>query len=466
MRALPHRADVSQMSIHPKGGHLLTIATNRELTIWDLDREEPMPWTGSRQEVTCAAWLAEGTRIALGTGAGSVEIREFPNGELRRQLDHPGGLRTLAISPNGRWLALGGATVRVWDLQSESYVTPPLEYEALTLTFTPASDRLVAGCADNTVRMFALPGGAKFDQEAPHRVTKPGFFAAPLPPLFIKGGSEFVTVLNDKEVGCWNTETGKRLWTISYKTGGREPLILAMAADPEQSRLAVGGYSGARIWDIDKKAEPKELAAVLPHLNFVTAMTVSPNGQILLTASEDNTCRLWSLADGEPIGPSVRHQAGLRLAAFTPDGGRFITSQGDGLVRVWAVPQDHPRDHAMKIPGLPSSARMSLSGRSVLATGAGYQDPPMGLRETRVFEVASGEPAGKPLVVGGLLVNAALAPETPQALTLCALLKTADERSQVNVAPAGTAGRAQFWNWQTGEAQFAPLPMLTGAADS
>ncbi|MBI1831524.1 MAG: protein kinase [Planctomycetes bacterium] len=475
LRALPHDHEVTHLAFHPGGKYLLTTMVwvhekkrENQLTIWDLDGERAYAWPGTTQDVVAAAWTPKGDRLVAGTPSGRVEIRTFPAGVLERTLDHGGDLHSIAISADGRWLALGGISARVWDLADGAYATPPLVHPGVVLTtsFSSAGDRLVTSCTDRKARRFRVPGGEPVGGETRHQAWDSRYPAPPMAPVFVHQGREFLTVLDNATAAWWDADTGALIGSkpfadavreIPFHTPGSSPLILAMAANPQQTRLVIAGHSGARIWDVDRA---EQIDVELKHINYVTALAISPNGETFLTASEDRTVRLWSLDDGRPLGPYLRHQASLRLAAFSPDGTRFATAQVDGLVRVWAVPRGHPRDHRMAIGGAPTNARISRSGRFVLPTGAGYQSEVIGsLRHAQVFDIVTGKAAGKRLNIGGLLVNAALNPEFPQAMTLCALGTIREKRDEKEVMPLGTAGHAQLWNWQTGEPLFEPIRM-------
>jgi WD40 repeat protein len=64
----------------------------------------------------------------------------------------------------------------------------------------------------------------------------------------------------------------------------------------------------------------------------------SPDGRFVLTGSHDDTARLWSARDGEPLSPPLHHNGDVKCAAFRPDGGAVATGSADGTVRLWEVP--------------------------------------------------------------------------------------------------------------------------------
>jgi hypothetical protein len=55
----------------------------------------------------------------------------------------------------------------------------------------------------------------------------------------------------------------------------------------------------------------------------------------VVTASNDNTARLWDAASGEPVGEPMKHQSDVNSAQFSPDGQRVVTASNDNTARLW-----------------------------------------------------------------------------------------------------------------------------------
>src|ERR1041385_8800995 len=67
----------------------------------------------------------------------------------------------------------------------------------------------------------------------------------------------------------------------------------------------------------------------------VVAVAFSPDGTRVVTASSDQTARVWEARSGLPVTPSLVHQGGLNAVAFSPDGTRVVTASADQTARVW-----------------------------------------------------------------------------------------------------------------------------------
>ena len=78
------------------------------------------------------------------------------------------------------------------------------------------------------------------------------------------------------------------------------------------------------------------------HEEAVIDAAFSPDGRHVLTASWDNTARVWDAADGQPISPPLKHEGHVFHAALSPDG-RYALTAGDDNTRgsgMW--PKENP----------------------------------------------------------------------------------------------------------------------------
>ena len=83
------------------------------------------------------------------------------------------------------------------------------------------------------------------------------------------------------------------------------------------------------------RRELHTLEAILPHTEGVLSVAVTPNGQLVLTASKDRRAQLWDMQTGNPFGEPLLHDGDVHEVAFTRDGGHVLTASFDQTVRLW-----------------------------------------------------------------------------------------------------------------------------------
>lgn len=78
----------------------------------------------------------------------------------------------------------------------------------------------------------------------------------------------------------------------------------------------------------------RPLAPPVPHQLGVRDVAISPHGELFVTASFDNTARLWDSLTGRAVGPALAIRAWAVSAAFRMDGGAVLVGSGDGTARL------------------------------------------------------------------------------------------------------------------------------------
>ncbi|HEY9726455.1 MAG TPA: AAA-like domain-containing protein [Chroococcales cyanobacterium] len=80
----------------------------------------------------------------------------------------------------------------------------------------------------------------------------------------------------------------------------------------------------------------KEFNRLEGHSEGVISVSFSPNGQMIASASNDKTIKLWSL-DGKELQTLKGHGSGVISASFSPDGQMIASASNDKTIKLWSL---------------------------------------------------------------------------------------------------------------------------------
>ena len=123
------------------------------------------------------------------------------------------------------------------------------------------------------------------------------------------------------------------LGTVSVAAGAIDDAGMLAAFSPNGKRaVTASNDQTARVWDARSGRAPATLAG---HRGVVRTPAFSPDGKRVVTASYDKTARVWDAGSGRALATVIGHKDVVNTAAFSPDGQRVVTASQDKTARVW-----------------------------------------------------------------------------------------------------------------------------------
>jgi len=245
-----------------------------------------------------------------------------------------------------------------------------------------------------------------------------------------------VDTLDSREDTFDSRDGAGAMWSAVYSNDGK--------------RIATVADGIVKVFD----AATHATVATLRHEAPVTAAAFSPDGRWIATASRDKSGRIWNIEQGNSTISLTGHTGMLTSIAFSPDGHSVLTASTDKTARLWnAASGNLIREYTHQ--GVVWSAAFSAEGDRVVTTSweeAAKADPPVTFKgAVRVWKTDGDTPI--PILTipappipsrwgESWMLDAQFSPDG-----LCTL---EDGTAGTCIVTAGTDNTARIWNADSG----------------
>lgn len=272
---------------------------------------------GDSVPVSCRGSFEELQPITAANAGGLAQITTLGDGTVP--------VSSVAFSPDGRLVAAGmmDGTLHIWSMvTSEEVITKTrLIGGATSVAFGSGGYNLVAGTGGGRVELYGMPAGDASGTPNRHSTTVESV-AFTAEGFFIASGALDGSLM------------------LADLVGGRsgEPIVAADPALPitsiafsqDETKLAAGGGSTIRVWDV---ASATVTATLDAEISDILTLAFSPDSTMLIYGGADPSVWVWDLA-GDTHTLLDGHSVSVNALAYSPDG-TLIASGDANAVRVW-----------------------------------------------------------------------------------------------------------------------------------
>ena len=316
------------MDFSEDGQYILTVAGDNIVRLWAAETGT-VQWMHHDANISQAFFAVDDTQVVLIKRDQSVSVYAVDDYQMLRSFEAAADtIGPAAISPDGRWLAVGteAGHVIVWDLETET-MTFDVEAHIFPLRDLVFSDngRLLATIsAERTVRVWDTASGQT-------EAVLAGFDTRPYTAAFSPDNGQIAIGLADS-VRVWTIAGGQLLQTIVTTPGAAVYELVYSAAD---QLLGGGGVDVVSVWD----AGTGDLyAGLLGHNENFHSMALNPTHDLLVTTALPGHAYLWNMTNPNQRVELSAQEDQVSMVGWTGDGRVLVLAAADGALYFWGVP--------------------------------------------------------------------------------------------------------------------------------
>lgn len=323
------------MAMSSDGKQLATAVDGTgSLQLWDFDAGRITKTLDAHPtEIIALCYLGSSLVTASAKTIKRWNLETFEAIEVARS----SSLSALACAAKGDWIAFGTREGEALIAPEEGEVVKlgRAKRRITTISISPDSSRFAFGSADESILLWSPPKPGK-------KAGKPVVIAAhdkhTARLAFSSDGQRLFSSGGDWWFRIWNPKNGEMLEEIPGVDGLEGQL---MTLSPDNTMMISWSQHGkergseaGRWWLWDAKSG-ELLLEPIRHRGPLTAIRFSPNGEMLATAGDDRTVRLWDPATGKENDRLDGAEGSVNAIAFSNEGLTLLSAGTGAKLRAW-----------------------------------------------------------------------------------------------------------------------------------
>ena len=356
-------------------GSLIAIQSGIGVYFYDTRTFEQVRFVDTYQEPRSMTFSNDGSLFALATRSvdkGTVIVYKVSSWEkvCTFTFQHEVGA---AFSPDGSVLATFGSNLQLWSLPTGKKVRTISEHPCWAISFSPDGKIIVGSDEPGTLKLWDVETGKELKVLGEsQRGTD-----IPIPTSILFSPDQKSLIVRYMPSGrfvFWNIETG------DHKSLSDDVRTLS----PDLTKAASFSWASTQVFvsDLKDMVFGARTEIDTTHTDYVNKATFSPDTTTLLTISDDNTVKVWNIANraelhtftgfsndiesmalspnqsilaigaggsynkwikllnaktGEEIQQLTGHEDIIFALDFSPDGTKLVSGSRDGTAKIWNV---------------------------------------------------------------------------------------------------------------------------------
>ena len=352
------------IELSPDGKSFAVVSPNNTIEVWDFQGNLLYTLSGYQDRITDFKFSPDGKTIVSTFGFNTFKIWSN-NGELLHTFgSNQESIQFFDFSPDGKTILSSylkpfkPKIFKIWSNNGELLHT--FEDGTSKVIFSPDKQMIASANSDGTVKLWNLEGKLLH--------TFKGHTAKVWSIAFSPDGQIIASASSDRTARLWNVVKREE----SAILHGHQDMVTEVKFSPDSKRIISNDNSQTKVWNLQGKIlqsfptdsvnsdllkfhpngktfasvggdtiklwniKDNLLQTIEGHTDEVWDLALSPDGQIIASASLDGTIKLWNIK-GKLIHTLTDHNGRVWNVEFSPDGKYLASSSDDSTIKLWNI---------------------------------------------------------------------------------------------------------------------------------